>query len=158
MFRRSLFALVAVLAIAFACSSKGRNARFPRRAPGCPLTVYNGLPAGAWDDIGVVEVGCYLDESEIACLGRLRTEACRMGGDIIYNVPKRAMRPLERGMIYRAMVAHSRLAKTHDDPPDEAPDGASAHATPDAGSGPIMLLPKAAEPPPAPSPADAGTP
>jgi hypothetical protein len=153
MFRRSLFALVAVFVIALACSSKGRNPRFPRRAPGCPLTVYNGLPSGAWDDIGVVEVGCYLDESEIACLGRLRTEACRMGGDIIYNVPKRALRPLERGMIYRAMVAHSRDAKTHDDPHDEAP---GAHATADAGSGPIMLLPKAAEPP-APNPVDAGT-
>jgi len=150
MFRRSFFALVAVFAIALACSSKGRNPRYPRRAPGCPLTVYNGLPTGAWDDIGVVEVGCYLDESEIACLGRLRTEACRMGGDIIYNVPKRALRPLERGMIYRAMVAHSRDAKTH----DEAP---AAHPTGDAGSGAIMLLPKAAESPPAPSPADAGT-
>jgi hypothetical protein len=153
MFRRSSFALVAVFAIAVACSSKGGSPRFPRRAPGCPLTVYNGLPAGAWDDIGVVEVGCYLDESEIACLGRLRTEACRMGGDIIYNVPKRALRPLERGMIYRAMVAHSRDAKTHDEPHDAAP------AAPDAGSAPIMLLPKAAEqsPTPAPSPADAGT-
>jgi hypothetical protein len=155
MFRRSLFALVAVFAIALACSSKGRNPRFPRRAPGCPLTVYNGLPAGAWDDIGVVEVGCYLDESEIACLGRLRTEACRMGGDIIYNVPKKALRPMERGMIYRAMVAHSRDPKTHDEPHDEAT------AAPDAGSGPVMLLPKATEPAPAltppPSPADAGT-
>jgi hypothetical protein len=151
MLRRSLFALTAVLAIALACSSKGRNTRYPRRAPGCPLIVYNGLPNGAWDDIGVVEVGCYLDESEIACLGRLRTEACRMGGDIIYNVPKRAMRPVERGMVYRAMVAHSRDAKTHDEAPAEP-------AAPDAGSGPVMLLPKAAEAAPAaPSPADAGT-
>ena len=55
------------------------------------------------------EVGCYLDESEITCLGRLRTEACRMGGDIIYNVPKKALRPVERGMVYRAHGrAHAR--------------------------------------------------
>jgi hypothetical protein len=74
-----------------------------------------------------------------------------MGGDIIYNVPKRAMRPVERGMVYRAMVAHSRDAKTHDEAPAEP-------AAPDAGSGPVMLLPKAAEAAPAaPSPADAGT-
>jgi hypothetical protein len=151
MFRRSLLTFTVVVAIALACSSKGRNTRYPRRAPGCPLTVYNGLPNGAWDDIGVVEVGCYLDESEIACLGRLRTEACRMGGDIIYNVPKKAMRPVERGMVYRAMVAHSRDAKTHDEAPAE-PAGS------DAGSAPVMLLPKTVEAPSAvPSPADAGT-
>jgi hypothetical protein len=151
MLRRSLFALVAVLAVAVACSSKGRSSKYPRRAPGCPLSVYNGLPPGPWDDIGIVEVGCYLDESEIACLGRLRTEACRMGGDILYNVPKRAQRPMERGMIYRAMVAHSRDAKTH----DEAP---AAAAEPDAGSAPVMLLPRTGEAPPAPPPpADAGT-
>ena len=61
-----------------------------------------------WDDLGVVEVGCYLDESEVTCLQRLRAEACRMGGDMIYNVPKRALRPLERAMVYRGMVAHTR--------------------------------------------------
>ena len=156
MLRRSLFALVALFALAFACSSKGRDPRFPGRAPGCLLSVYNGLPPGAWDDIGLVEVGCYLDESEIACLGRLRTEACRMGGDTIYNMPKKALRPVERGMIYRAMVAHSRNPKTHD-------EAAAAPGAPDAGSGPVMLLPKVGvgvgegEATPAPLPADAGT-
>lgn len=150
MFRRCLLALLVSYVSLAACSSKGRDPRFPRRAPGCPLTVYNGLPTGAWDNIGLVEVGCYLDESEIACLGRLRTEACRMGGDIIYNVPKKAHRPIERGMIYRAVVAHSRDAKTN----DEAP---AAAGSPDAGGGPVMLLPKSADPTPAPSPADAGT-
>src|SRR5262245_23851174 len=150
MLRRCLLALFLSYVALTAWSSKGRNPRYPRRAPGCPLTTYNGLPTGAWDDIGVVEVGCYLDESEIACLRRMRTEACRMGGDIIYNVPKRAYRPTERGMVYRAMVAHSRDAQTH----DEAP---AAPASPDAGSAPGMLLPKNADAPPAPSPADAGT-
>ena len=36
-----------------------------------------------------------------------------MGGDIVYNVPKKALRPVERGMIYRAQVAHTRDAKKH---------------------------------------------
>jgi hypothetical protein len=153
MLRPSLFALVAVLALALACSSKGRDPRFPRRAPGCPLNVYNGLPPGAWDDIGIVEVGCYLDESEIACLGRLRTEACRMGGDTIYNMPKKALRPVERGMIYRAMVAHARNPKTHDEAP-ASPGAADAGST---TNGPVMLLPKADEAAAAPLPADAGT-
>ena len=79
-----------------------------------------------------------------------------MGGDTIYNMPKKALRPVERGMIYRAMVAHSRNPKTHD-------EAAAAPGAPDAGSGPVMLLPKvgvgvgAGEATPAPLPADAGT-
>jgi len=148
MLRRLLIVLVAACSLAAACSgSSGRDARYPRRRPGCDLAVYNGLPTGAWDDIGIVEVGCYLDESEITCLGRLRVEACRMGGDIIYNVPKRALRPVERGMIYRAMVAHTRDAKKTDD---------AAAPSPDAGSGAIEPLPSAAAVATPPAARDAG--
>jgi hypothetical protein len=136
MLRRLLIALVAACSLAAACSgSSGRDARYPRRRPGCELAVYNSLPTGGWDDIGVAEVGCYLDESEITCLGRLRVEACRMGGDIIYNVPRKALRPVERGMVYRAMVAHTRAGKETDDGPTAALD---------AGSEPIEPLPNAA--------------
>jgi hypothetical protein len=141
MFRRSLFAL----ALVAACSgSHARDARFPRRAPGCPLAIYGGLPtAGPWDDIGVAQVDCYLDESEIACLSRLHTEACRMGGDIIYNVPAKALRPVERGMVYRAQVAHTRATNKKDEP----------SAASDTGVGPIVPLPKAAATPSVPAPA-----
>jgi hypothetical protein len=135
MFLRSLLAFAFALPLVAACSgSRGRDARFPRRAPGCPLVTYGGLPtAGPWDDIGIAQVDCYLDESEIACLSRLHTEACRMGGDIIYNVPAKAMRPVERGMIYRAQVAHTRVPKKADEPA----------APPEAATGPVVPLPKA---------------
>jgi hypothetical protein len=138
---RSFFALAFVVA---ACSgSSARDPRYPRRPPGCALSVHHGLPdVKAWDDIGVARVDCYLDESEIACLDRLRTEACRMGGDILYDVPSKAARPVERGMIYRAKVAHTRSAEKKDDGP-----------VPDAGSGPIVPLPATA----AAAPADAGS-
>ncbi len=136
MIRRRLF--VFAFALAAACSGSSRAAKYPRRAPGCPLEVYYELPhLKGWDDIGPVQVDCYLDESDIACLSRMRTEACRMGGDIVYNVPKKALRPIERGMIYRAMVAHTVDAKKA----DEAP------APVDAGSGAVEpLLPTAAAP------------
>jgi hypothetical protein len=141
--RRSLaFAVVLPLATAAAlaaCSgSPGGSPHYPRRAPGCALSVYNGVPeVKVYDDIGIAQVDCYLDESEIACLSRLRVEACRMGGDILYNVPKKAMRPVERGMIYRAQVAHSRDAKKADEAPAPA----------DAGSGPVEPLQQAAPAP-----------
>lgn len=126
-----LFAAAATLAMAAACSGGSTHSpQYPRRPPGCALAVYHQLPAGAWDDIGPVEADCYIDEGESICLSRLRTAACRMGGDIIYNVPKKALRPVERAMVYRAMVAHTREAKKKDD------DGPA----PDAGSGPVVPL------------------
>lgn len=158
MFRRTPLALAVLSLIAgwslAACTGgSGRDPRYPRRPPGCALAIYYDLPAGTWDDIGPVQVDCYIDEGEIACLGRLRTEACRMGGDIIYDVPKKAFRPVERGMVYRAKVAHTRETKKKEK--EEGP-------APDAGSGPVEPLPIAAPvpapPPPAPAPnlADGG--
>ena len=139
MSRRRLFAFAPALvlaAVVAACSgSPGQTARYPRRSPGCPLRITNGLPdVKVWDDIGVAQVDCHLDESEVACLSRLHTEACRMGGDLLYNVPKKAARPVERGMIYRAQVAHTRDVKTADDAPPPPPPPA------DAGSAPIEPL------------------
>lgn len=148
MFHRSLFAFALVtVVVAVACSgSSGGNARYPRRPPGCALQIYNGLPeVKLYDDIGMVQADCYLDESEVVCLSRLRTEACRMGGDIIYNVPKKAARPVERGMVYRAKVAHTREAKKQDD--------AGAPAEP--SSGPVEPLQTA---PVTPAAADGGAP
>jgi hypothetical protein len=150
MCRRSFFAFALVAAVAaIACSGSSGNARYPRRPPGCALQMYNGLPeVKLYDDIGMVQVDCYLDESEVVCLSRLRTEACRMGGDIVYNVPKKAARPVERGMVYRAKVAHTREAKKADD--------AGAPAEP--SSGPIEPLQAAPAVVPAPAAADGGTP
>jgi hypothetical protein len=153
-------ALAAAAAVAMAAACSGgptHEPKYPRRPPGCALAIYHQLPNGAWDDIGPVEVDCYIDEGEIVCLGRLRTAACKMGGDIIYNVPKKALRPVERGMVYRAIVAHTREKKKQDEGPAI-----------DAGSGPIEPLPNAplgsgpveplnAKPAPAPHPADGGT-
>ena len=135
--------MVARLAVALAllsaltCASSKSARRYPRRPPSCALKIFHSpLPeAVTWDDIGFLEVGCYLDEGESICMHRLRTEACKMGGDMIYGVPKRAFRPTERAMVYRGMVAHSiETAKQDSDKSAEAP-----HA--DAGApGPIVPL------------------
>jgi hypothetical protein len=145
----SRLSLLALALTAIACSgSPGGNPRYPRRPPGCALQLYNGLPeVKVYDDIGMVQVDCYLDESEVVCLSRLRTEACRMGGDIVYNVPKKAARPVERGMVYRAQVAHTRDA--------QKPDNASAPAGTSTGPVEPLAAPGIA---PGPAAADGGTP
>src|SRR5262249_14950580 len=49
------------VAVAACSGSAPRDARYPRRAPGCALSVYHGLPdVKGWDDIGVAHVDCYL--------------------------------------------------------------------------------------------------
>jgi hypothetical protein len=145
--RRSLLALAFVATAA--CSGSPRDPRYPRRPPGCALSVHHGLPdVPVWDDLGVARVDCYLDESEIACLGRLRTEACRMGGDIIYDVPAKASRPVERGMVYQAKVAHTRGAKKKDEGP--APETSTGPVVPLGGAAESAATPTPATPPPSP--------
>ena len=154
MFARLTVAVAVVATVA--CAGTNSERRYPRRPASCALKIYHSpVPeVTLWDDLGVVEVGCYLDESEITCLHRLRSEACHMGGDMIYNVPKRALRPLERAMIYRGMVAHTREpvpkpgdAKSTEGPPaDASAGGAIVPLAPAAGAGgSIVPLPGATE-------------
>jgi hypothetical protein len=108
---RRLFswALLAAAALAVTCATSGPR-KYPPRRPGCALAVFTSATpqiAGGWDDIGIAQANCYLDESDITCLHRLKIEACRMGGDILYNVPKRVSRPEPRGMVIQARVAHT---------------------------------------------------
>ena len=58
----------------------------------------------------------------MACLHRLHVEACRMGGDILYNLPRRAW-PNEREMRVRAQVAHTRAGAA--EKPEAPPAAAS---------------------------------
>jgi hypothetical protein len=116
--------------------------RYPRRGPGCELAVYHtpvpGVPA--WDDLGVAEANCNINESPAECLRILRAEACHMGGDLMYNVPRKPFRPRDQVMQYRAQVAHSRSAqepiKTED--ADLPPP-----ASPEEAAGPVVPLPSA---------------
>jgi hypothetical protein len=131
-----LVAVLALLAVV-ACAGTTPERKYPRRRAGCELKIYHTpIPeAVTWDDIGPLEVGCELDEGEVMCIHRLRAEACKMGGDMIYAVPKRASRPTERAMVYRGMVAHSREL------PPKPDDDKHAEAHPgDAGSGPVIPL------------------
>jgi hypothetical protein len=127
-------ALFAALSIAsslvVACATGSTTAvKYPRRKPGCAIAIIHEAvpPVREWDDIGLVEVGCYLDEGPGTCLTRLKAEGCRMGGDMIYDVPKRPARPNERAIVYRGHVAHS---KTTAKPEPEEPAPASGPVVP----------------------------
>jgi hypothetical protein len=130
-------------------------AKYPPRGKGCKVRVfYAAAPeVKEWDDLGMASVDCYLDVGAVQCLSRLRAEACRMGGDILYDVPKKALRPTDQGMSYRGHVAHTRL-KPDDKGKDDEAD--SKDQSP-ADSGPVEpIVPIAPSSPPGPAPAADG--
>ena len=118
------------LAIPVGCATSAPNpnaAKYPRRGGNCKIRVFH-TPAPdvkEWDDLGMARVECQLDVGGVQCLRRLREEACRMGGDLLYDVPKKPMRPTEQGMAYAGHVAHTK---------ERADDGGSKDND-DAGAG-----------------------
>lgn len=154
-FSGSMVLLMGLLAAACAGPGSGAGPRYPPRRPGCALSIFHGeMPAGvAWDDIGKVEIVCHIDDTEGTCLNRLRAEACRMGGDIVYRLPRKPWSPPDQTMGYtmgyRGMVAHRRgpAAKDLGKPP-AAPEDAPPPATPEEAAGPVVPLTGPGAPPP----------
>ena len=152
---RSCLLLAVALSATCASSNNPNAAKYPPRGKGCHVRVfYTPVPdVKEWDDLGMASVDCYLDIGAVQCLARLRQEACRMGGDLIYDVPKKALRPTDQGMSYRGHVAHTRQKpedKAADDDKDQPAEN-SGPVEPIGSGSPVTPLPAGA-------PADAGAP
>ena len=156
-------ALALPLAITLTCATTSRSgnaAKYPPRPSGCKVHVFHSPAPDVkeWDDLGVAHVDCYLDVGAVQCLKKLRMEACRMGGDLLYDVPKKPLRPTDQGMVYTGHVAHTR-ERPEDAGKDgsESDDGGGA-GNPDqltfGGTGPVEPI----APVVAGTPADAGRP
>jgi hypothetical protein len=104
-------ALQAVLLLA-AC---GGNAKFdphyPPRPAGCDVKVFHGKVAGiVYDDIGRVDSICSNDMGRDQCVTELKNQTCKLGGDIVYDVPDEPEKPAPDKMRYTGRVAHTRIA------------------------------------------------
>jgi hypothetical protein len=149
-----LLAAGALAAVTLTCatSQNPNAAKYPPRGRRCHVSVYETSTPGVkdWDDLGVARVECPLDVGRVQCMARLREEACRMGGDLLYDVPRRGARPGEQAMVFMGHVAHPRL-------PD---GGAAAEQEADAGGEAAFDTSSPVEPlsptPASPPPADAG--
>ncbi|HVZ88777.1 MAG TPA: hypothetical protein VHG72_17540 [Polyangia bacterium] len=105
--------LVGPVVLWAACATHASNpnaAKYPRRPAGCRIRVFHGPAPDVkeWDDLGMARVDCYLDVGAVQCLRRLREEACRLGGDLLYDVPKKPLRPTDEGMVFLGHVAHTK--------------------------------------------------
>jgi|GEM_PF-2007832 len=87
------------------------DARFPPRPPGCAVRLFRGKVAGiAYDDVGRIDAICGTDIGETACLDELRNQACKLGGDLVYDVPDEPQKPSPDKVRFTGRVAHTRVA------------------------------------------------
>jgi hypothetical protein len=148
-FRPLLFVALPIalgLGLALNCATTPANpnaGKYPSRPRGCKVRVYH-TPAPdvkEWDDLGVAHVDCYLDVGAVQCLQRLKMEVCRLGGDIVYDVPKKPLRPTDQGMVYTGHVAHTKQQPGEPDK-DEGADAGTEE--PSFTGGPVQPLAPAA--------------
>jgi hypothetical protein len=143
-------AALAVVALTCATTSNPNAAKYPPRGRGCSVRIFNGPVPGVkeWDDLGIARVDCPLDLGRVQCRQRLREEACRMGGDLLYDVPKKPARPSEQGMVYIGHVAHTKAGDAAvQEPSPDADDESGAVAGFDNTSPVEPLAPAATAPP-----------
>ena len=79
-------------------------------------------------------------------------DACRMGGDILYDVPKKPLRPTEQGMVYTGHVAHTKErpeeAGKDNAGKDNDESGAADVELEGQSAGPVQPIEPIASPPP----------
>lgn len=110
----SAAAAIGLALVAWTCATtpNPNAAKYPPRGRRCAIHVYNTPVPGVkeWDDLGIARAECPLDVGRVQCMARLREQACKMGGDLLYDVPKRGDRPGEQAMVFMGHVAHTRAA------------------------------------------------
>jgi hypothetical protein len=101
------------LAVLFLAACGG-NAKFdphyPPRPAGCDVKLFHGKVAGiVYDDIGRVDSICSNDMGRDQCVAELKNQTCKLGGDIVYDVPDDPEKPAPDKMRYTGRVAHTRI-------------------------------------------------
>ena len=107
-----------VLAVALftACGGGSKtDPRYPPRPDSCEVQVFRGKVTGIkYDDIGHVDAICGNDLGLEECLKELKRQTCKLGGDIVYDVPDEPLKPSPDKISYTGRVAHTRGAASAD--------------------------------------------
>jgi hypothetical protein len=104
--------MLVVIAVLASCGGGPKtDPRYPPRAEGCDVKVFRGKVAAiTYDDIGHVDSICGTDIGPEACLAELKNQTCKLGGDIVYDVPDEPDKPSPDKIRYTGRVAHTRVA------------------------------------------------
>jgi hypothetical protein len=102
-----------LLALSFAACAGGpkTDPRYPPRPEGCDVKMFHGKVAGVlYDDIGHVDSICSTDMAGNPCIVELKNQACKLGGNIVYDVPYEPIKPSPDKVRFTGHVAHTRIA------------------------------------------------
>jgi hypothetical protein len=109
----ALGASAALVALSLAaCAGRAKtDPRYPPRPDGCDVKMFHGKVEGVlYDDIGHVDAICSIDMAGNPCVVELKNQACKLGGDLLYDVPYEAEKPSPDKLRLTGRVAHSRAS------------------------------------------------
>ena len=87
------------------------DARYPARPEGCAVQLFRGkIKSIPYDDIGRVDAICGNDIGLEECLKELKNQTCKLGGDLVYDVPDEPSKPSPDKVRFTGRVAHTRAA------------------------------------------------
>jgi hypothetical protein len=71
-----------------ACGGGGGNSKYPSRASGCDVQVFQQAPTMKTENIGHVSASCddQAPTSKDDCLRELKDQVCKLGGDAVWGV------------------------------------------------------------------------
>ena len=101
---------IAVLGLAACGGGAKTDPRYPPQPEGCAVQTFHGKPTGAYDDIGRVDAICGIDLGADACIAELKNQACKLGGNIVYDVPYEPIKPSPDKVRFTGHAAHTRSA------------------------------------------------
>jgi hypothetical protein len=95
-----------------ACGSpKKTDPRYPPQPEGCKVMIFNGpVPSTVkFDHLGRVDMICGELIAHSDCMRALMDEACKLGGDILYDIVG-PTKPAPDKVKYDGRVGHTRIA------------------------------------------------
>ena len=71
-----------------ACGGSGNGSKWPSRADGCTVQVFQNAPTTQTENIGPVTSSCddQSPTSKTDCLRELQDQVCKLGGDVVWGV------------------------------------------------------------------------
>jgi hypothetical protein len=105
------FPVAVLLALAACGGAPKTDPRYPPQAPGCAVQLFRGkIKSIPYDDIGGVDAICGIDIGPEECLKELKIQTCKLGGDLVYDVPDEPSKPSPDKVRFTGRVAHTRAA------------------------------------------------
>ncbi len=107
---RSTLPTAVLLALA-SCGGPKTDPRYPPQPPGCAVQLFHGkIKSIAYDNIGGVDAICGNDIGLEECVKELKNQTCKLGGDLVYDVPDEPEKPSPDKIRLTGHVAHTRAA------------------------------------------------